>query len=81
MKIKKNVAISETGFVFDPATGDSYSLNPMGLEIIDMIRKGKTQEAITASILSEYEIDADSFERYFVDFVSALRQLHILEDE
>ena len=38
MKIKKNVAISESGFVFDAGTGDSYSMNAIGKEIILMLK-------------------------------------------
>ena len=41
MEIKKNIAISETGFVFDPSTGDSFTLNAVGLEIIGFLRGGE----------------------------------------
>ena len=34
MRIKKNIAVSETGFVFDPTSGESYSINREGQEII-----------------------------------------------
>jgi len=38
MKLKNNIAISETGFVFDPNSGDSYSLNTIGKEILEMVK-------------------------------------------
>jgi len=34
MKISQNIAISENGFLFNPATGDSFSTNACGKEII-----------------------------------------------
>ena len=34
MRLKKNIAVSDSGFVFNPTTGDSYSLNPVGKEIL-----------------------------------------------
>ena len=34
MKLKKNIATSESGFVFNPSTGDSFSLNTIGAEIL-----------------------------------------------
>lgn len=36
VKIKKNIAISDSGFVFDPGSGDSYSMNLFykGLKLI-----------------------------------------------
>ena len=33
MKIKTNIALSDSGFLFNPSTGDSYSVNPIGQEI------------------------------------------------
>ena len=41
MKLKKNIAISETGFIFNPSSGDSYSTNPIGLEIINLMKNNK----------------------------------------
>ncbi len=46
MKLKKNLALSDSGFVFDPSTGDSFSTNPIGLEIIRMLKEGKTTNDI-----------------------------------
>ncbi len=80
MQLKKNIAISETGFVFDPSTGDSYTLNPMGVEILKMIKKGKTQDEITAHITTAYDVVEGAFERYFYDFTSMLKHHQIIED-
>lgn len=79
MRLKKNIAISETGFVFDPSTGDSFTLNPMGLEILEMIRAGQTQPQISEVITSKYDVDQTSFERYFYDFIATLKLLNLLE--
>ncbi len=79
MEINKNIAISETGFVFDPSTGDSFTLNPAGLEIIGYIREGKTQEEIAALITEKYDVEESAFERYFYDFVSMLKHHQIIQ--
>lgn len=80
MRIKKNIAISETGFVFDPSTGDSYTLNPEGLLILEMIKQGKSQDDISTEITSRYDVDPSSFERYFYDFMATLKQMQLIED-
>ncbi len=80
MEINKNIAISETGFVFDPSTGDSFMLNPIGLEIIRLIREGKTQEEIAALITEKYDVEESAFERYFYDFVSMLKHHQIIQE-
>jgi hypothetical protein len=38
MKIPEEVKISDNGFVFNSKTGDSFSLNPFGLELIKNIQ-------------------------------------------
>ena len=40
MNIKKSIALSDSGFVFDPSSGDSFSTNPIGLEIINQLKEG-----------------------------------------
>jgi hypothetical protein len=42
MRLKKNIAVSESGFVFDPNTGDSFSLNKIGLEIVESLKQNPT---------------------------------------
>jgi PqqD family protein of HPr-rel-A system len=79
VKIKKNIAISDSGFVFDPGSGDSYTLNPTGLEIVQLIKEGKDFAEILQTITEKYEVDTDSFERYFFDFVASLNQLHLTD--
>lgn len=80
MKLKSNVAISETGFVFDPTTGDSYSLNQIGKEIIELMKQYKSEEFIKDVLLGKYEIDKSNLERYFFDFVNMLREFQLLEE-
>ena len=81
MRIKKNIAISDSGFVFNPTTGDSYSLNHVGREILQYMGEQKSQEEITSLMTSAYDIDAASFEKYYFDFLSMLRQFELLEED
>ena len=79
MQLKKNIAISESGFVFDPSSGDSFSLNPVGMEILEYLKEGKDLNEITGIMTKNYEIDADSFEKYFYDFIGTLKQFGLIE--
>lgn len=81
MKLRKNIAISESGFVFDASTGDSFSLNEPGKEIMELMARGSTREEITTWITSRYEIDPEDFERYLEDFAGMLRQYQLLEPD
>jgi len=81
MRIKKNIAISDTGFAFNPTTGDSYSINRIGREILDYLGEGKSLDEITSIMTETYEVDQASFEKYFFDFISMLRQFELLDEE
>jgi hypothetical protein len=80
MKIKKNVAISESGFIFNPTTGDSFSTNPIGLEIIRMLKEEKSKDEIRKSILGKYITDESTFEKDYYDFVMMLQSNQVAED-
>ena len=81
MQIKRNIAVSETGFVFDPTSGESYTINRVGQEIMALLKEEKTPEEISAMMCADYEIDTPSFEKYFYDFMGMLRQFQLIEEE
>ena len=68
MQLKKNIAISDSGFLFNPSTGDSYSVNPIGREIIELLKEEKEDDVIISEILSKYMIDKDTIEKDLYDF-------------
>ncbi|HAY34819.1 MAG TPA: PqqD family protein [Ignavibacteria bacterium] len=80
MKIKNNIAISDSGFIFNPATGDSFSANPVGQKIFKMLQTSATEEEITADILETYQIDKVHFEKDFYDFINVLKKYKLLEE-
>ncbi|MBN2175028.1 MAG: PqqD family protein [Bacteroidales bacterium] len=81
MKIRKNVAISESGYIFNPTTGESFSVNPIGIEIFYMIKEGKSYEEISKTILANFRTDEDTFEKDYHDFVGLLNHYLLIEKE
>ena len=81
MRLKRNIAISESGFLFDPTGGESYSLNELGLEIINLLREKRSSQEITSIITDKYDVEKDDFEKYYYDFLGMLKQFKLLEDE
>lgn len=80
MKVKKNIAISDSGFIFNPTTGDSFSANPVGLEIIKLMKNGFNKDDIRNHLLSLYTVDEASFEKDYYDFVNLLVHHQIVEE-
>ncbi len=81
MRINKKIAFSETGFVYDTSTGDSYSLNPIGLEIIEYLRKGEDLDDIMKILLEKYEVSKTVLEKSLNDFIGSLKTFKILIDD
>jgi len=79
MKIKNNIAISESGFIFNPSTGESFSVNPTGVEIFNLIKEGKKIEEIEQLILEKYNTDKDTFEKDYHDFIGFLKQYLLID--
>jgi len=80
MIIKGNIALSENGFVFNPSTGDSFTMNNTGKEVLQLIKEGKTLDEITNLMIEKYDVDRSTLERYLTDFVSDLTANNLTEE-
>ncbi|MDP8232848.1 MAG: PqqD family protein [Candidatus Zophobacter franzmannii] len=76
-KLKK-LALSESGFIFDPSTGISYNSNEMAMRIISLLNKERNEAEIIAKITEEYDINQETFTRDLDYFISQLRNLHLV---
>jgi hypothetical protein len=81
MRINKKVALSETGFVFDAGTGDSYSVNPIGVEIIEYIKQNLTKDEIKKKLGDKYDVTAPELEKSLDDYFGALNTFNILDND
>ena len=79
MKIRKNIAVSDSGFLFNPLTGDSFSVNPIGQTIISSFQDEKTDEEIIETILTEYRIDKNTVEKDLNDFKRMLENHKLID--
>ena len=77
MKITEEIKISDNGFVFNARTGDSFSLNPQGLELMRMIATETEFENIRGAFLEKYEVDELTFEKDFYEFCALLKHHQI----
>jgi hypothetical protein len=78
MKIAEEVKISDNGFVFNSKTGDSFSLNPFGLELIKNIKEEKDLEILKKELLEKYDVDDLTFEKDFYEFCALLKHHQII---
>lgn len=81
MYINKNVAISETGFVFNPLSGDSFSTNKIGQEILHKLKDSVSLQDLTDHICATFNVDEHIAEKDIADFLMSLKSYQILFDD
>lgn len=80
MKLNSNIAISDSGFIFNPGTGDSFSTNQIGLEIIRLLKEDCKKEEIVKRIQEKFSIDEATVDKDLVDFLMMLDSFQLLKD-
>lgn len=78
MKITDEIKISDNGFVFNSKTGDSFNLNPFGLELIKKIAEDKDFESIRDEMLEKYDVDDLTMEKDYYEFYTLLKHHQII---
>ena len=79
MKFKKNIATSDTGYIFNPGSGDSFSSNQIGTDLLSFFKEDKSRGEIIRLICAKYEVEKIQFEKDLDDFVSQLYSYNLLE--
>lgn len=74
----KDLAISETGFIFDPMSGATFTVNPTGACIIRALREGCGRSEIIARISNTFTVSNADLDSDLGEFVRLLVQQGIL---
>ncbi|MGD8569593.1 MAG: PqqD family protein [Gammaproteobacteria bacterium] len=70
----RRLAISDSGFVFDPVNGDSFTINACGLTVLRSLKDGQGLHEVLERITKEYDVDSRKAERDISDFIIQLRK-------
>ena len=76
-----DLAISDSGFIFNPATGESFSSNQTGLFILDQLKQGKEQEEIIDLMMEKFHAERIEMEKDFADFWVMLEHYHLINNK
>ena len=76
----KDIAINDTGFVFDPYSGGTFTLNATGLVIVRSLRDGQSQSEIVARLGNEFDGVTVKLEEDVQDFMRSLREFGLLSN-
>jgi PqqD family protein of HPr-rel-A system len=78
-EIPGNVAVSDSGFLFMPTTGETFTMNEMGIFIFKMLQQKYTRNEIFEKALDEFDIDKTTFEKDFEDFIAQLKNYSLIK--
>lgn len=76
----KDLAISETGFVFDPFSGGTFTVNGTGQAIIKALRDGLTAQEIIDRLTLDFDGSTTSVADDVQDFLRTLDGFGLLAD-
>ncbi|MFO1080199.1 MAG: PqqD family protein [Reyranellaceae bacterium] len=72
--VLKRLAISETGFVFDPVSGDSFTANATALAILRLAGQATDTHGLAEALAGEFDVDVAVAERDLIEFAGVLRR-------
>ena len=72
-KSLQRLAVSESGFVFDPVSGHSFTVNETGLAILRSLQKDRRLDALRENLQAEFDVDGTTLDRDLLEFLGSLR--------
>ncbi len=70
----RRLAVSESGFVFDPSTGHNFTVNETGVTLLRLLQKGLRLDQLLTALAEEYDGDPREMERDVLEFAGQLRE-------
>ena len=69
----RRLAISESGFVFDPYSGRSFTVNETGIAVLKALQQEQSLDGIRAQLATDFEVAPQTLERDLSEFLGSLR--------
>jgi PqqD family protein of HPr-rel-A system len=70
----RRLAVNDSGFVFDPVSGESFTVNATGRAVLQLLQEQYTLDQVVAATADQYQVDNRQAERDILDFVVHLRK-------
>ncbi len=76
--VPETLAVSDSGFLFNAATGETFTLNPIGKEVFLMLKEGMPLSAIKEKILADYNTNSTTVDRDIEDYLALLKHYNLV---
>ncbi len=77
----KQIAISDTGFIFNPLNGDMFQVNSTGLFLLEKCKQEQSVENILDALVEEFDVEKIEAEKDLDIFFKQLMMHGLLEKE
>ncbi len=78
----KDLAVSDSGFLFDPLSGATFTVNAPGRTILEGLKAGCGRDEIAGLLQQQFRLnDSADLQRDVDEFVHVLRQNDLLPGE
>ena len=77
----KSLMLNDNGFAFEPQTGDSFQLSPVGIHIVRKLLEQQSEDSIVHSITNEFEVSTDIARRDLEGFLLSLNELQLIRSQ
>ncbi len=74
----KNLAINDEGFIFDPITGESFTVNKTGLFILKALKDGFSENELAEKLSKNFDVSFEEAQRDVIDFLGKLRSYRLV---
>ena len=81
LHLKSTLRLAETGFLFDGATAESYTLNPAGQCIVRALQSGTEASKLWCELMAAFDVTEPRARRDVRQFLSHLRSLKLLVED
>ena len=71
--VLERLALSNSGFLFDPVSGHSFTLNETGRRILGILQRTRDLKELKGQLLAEYEVDESTLDRDLLEFLGSVR--------
>ena len=71
----RGLALSETGFLFDPTTGHTFSLNRTGTFLLRQLIQEAALDELPQRLTAEFDVDLETARRDVEQFIHQIRDL------
>ncbi|MDI7260511.1 MAG: PqqD family protein [Thermodesulfobacteriota bacterium] len=74
----RDLAISESGFIFDPYSGATFNTNETGRFIFKLLKEGIGIDEIQSEMKKNFDIGEEDLRTDIYEFINLLKENHLL---